>query len=225
MSNKLIIMQEHIENRIFTLRGVQVMIDFHLAELYQVETRALNQAVKRNAERFPKDFMFQLTKEEWLSVQSQIVLIERQNLKSQIVTSSEHGGRRKLPFVFTEQGVASLSGVLKSETATNVFIAIMRAFISMRKLLLNNASIFQRLDIIELKQIETNKKFEQVFKALERNKGIPFAKSHDRFLIIDGTEVYHLGASLKDLGKKLFAFSKLNKASVDNIMKLILELI
>ena len=155
-------MQEHIENRIFTLRGVQVMIDFHLAELYQVETRALNQAVKRNAERFPKDFMFQLTKEEWLSVQSQIVLIERQNLKSQIVTSSEHGGRRKLPFVFTEQGVASLSGVLKSETATNVFIAIMRAFISMRKLLLNNASIFQRLDIIELKQIETNKKFEQV---------------------------------------------------------------
>lgn len=225
MSNKLVILQEHIENRIFTLRGVQVMIDFHLAELYQVETRALNQAVKRNAERFPKDFMFQLTKEEWLSVQSQIVLIERQNLKSQIVTSSEHGGRRKLPFVFTEQGVASLSGVLKSETATNVFIAIMRAFISMRKLLLNNASIFQRLDIIELKQIENNKKFEQVFKALERNKGIPLSKSHDRFLIIDGTEVYHLGASLKDLGKKLFAFSKLNKNSVLNILNELEELV
>jgi hypothetical protein len=222
MSNKLIIMQEHIENRIFTLRGVQVMIDFHLAELYQVETKRLNEQVKRNKYRFPERFMFQLTVEEWIALQSQIATANMvQGLQSQIATAK----RRTLPYAFTEQGVAMISAVLNSDSAITASIMIIDAFISMRKLLLNNASIFQRLDIIELKQIETNKKFEQVFKALESNKEIPLAKSHDRFLIIDGTEVYHLGASLKDLGKKLFAFSKLNKNSVLNILNKLEELV
>lgn len=102
MANELILSQKEIENRIFTIRGVQVMLDTDLAIIYNVETRVLNQAVKRNIERFPDDFMFQLTEDEW------------KNLKSQIVMSSEHGGRRTRPYAFTEQGVSGLSGVLKS---------------------------------------------------------------------------------------------------------------
>ena len=100
MDDKAIISQKEIENKIFYIRGVQVMLDNDLAEIYRVETRVLNQAVKRNIERFPEDFMFQLTETEW------------ENLKSQNVMSSEHGGRRTLPFAFTEQGVAMLSAVL-----------------------------------------------------------------------------------------------------------------
>lgn len=293
MSNELSISKKQIENKIFNIRGVQVMIDSDLAEMYQVETRVLNQAVKRNIDRFPSDFMFQLTQEEW------------NNLTSQNVTSSEHGGRRKLPFAFTEQGVSGLSGVLKSETASKIHVAIMRAFVEMRKLIANHNGLLQRMDGIERKQLETDQKFERVFKALEGNtvptqgvffdgqvfdayelaskiirsakqnivlidnypnettlthlakkkKGVAvllltktisqkltldvqkaneqygnftaktFTQSHDRFLIIDQKEIYHLGASLKDLGRKWFAFSKLEKESVSNIMNSILELI
>ena len=282
--------RKNIENRIFTIRGVQVIIDRDLAEMYQVETRVLNQAVKRNIERFPDDFMFQLNETEW------------NILKSQFVISSSHGGSRKLPYVFTEQGVAGLSGVLKSEISIKVNIAIMRAFVTLRKLLLENVTVFRRLDRIELKQLENEQKFEQVFKALESKNELPtqgiffdgqifdayklvseiirsarqsivlidnyidettltilskkgintkvllltksitkqlildiekanqqyknftlheFNKSHDRFLIIDETEIYHLGASLKDLGRKWFAFSRMDKCSVDSILKAI----
>src|SRR5690554_6167272 len=102
MSKEIQISQQHIENRIYTIRGEQVMLDKDLAEMYQVETKYINRAVKRNEERFPNYFMFQLTDKEW------------ENLKFQFGTSSEHGGRRTLPFVFTEQGVAMLSAVLRS---------------------------------------------------------------------------------------------------------------
>ena len=120
------------------------MIDRDLAELYGVETRRLNEQVKRNIERFPEDFMFQLTSNEF------------DNLKSQIATSS-WGGVRKMPYAFTEQGVAMLSGVLKSPTAVEVNIRIMRAFVSMRHFMVNNGAIFQRLETIEFNQLESNK--------------------------------------------------------------------
>ena len=273
--------QEDIKSKIYTIRMVQVMLDGDLAGIYKVDTRVLNQAVKRNSERFPPLFMFQLTEQEY------------KNLISQSVTSnSRWGGRRKLPYAFTEQGVAMLSGVLKSDTAVKVSIQIMAAFVAMRRFISSNAQIFHRLDFVEKKQIEHDKKFDQIFDAIQ-SKGIKpekgiffegqifdaykfvaniirssttsiilidnyvddsvltlfdkrgknvqvsiftkeitkqlsldlskynsqysnieikeFKQSHDRFLIIDNNEVYHLGASLKDLGKKWFAFSKFDK--------------
>ena len=269
-----------IENLIHVIRGQQVMIDSDLAKLYGVETKVLNQAVKRNLSRFPEDFMFQLSKDEF------------QGLRSQIVTSNEgnrRGGVRYMPYVFTENGVAMLSSVLKSESAIKVNIQIMRAFVAMRNFLMNNVAIFQRMERIELKQLKTDEKVDAIFdklnsceepkqgiffngqifdayvfiadlirKAKQRiilfdnyiddtvlvqlSKRVPgvtvdiydanistqlrqdveahnaqypgvtlhrYNKAHDRFLVID-EEVYHIGASLKDLGKKLFGFSKMD---------------
>ncbi|RYD74321.1 MAG: ORF6N domain-containing protein [Sphingobacteriales bacterium] len=282
MENKLIISRKEIENRIYNIRGQQVMLDSDLAGIYQVETKVFNQAVKRNAERFPANFRFQLTQDEFDTI----------NLRSQIVTSSlNYGGRRYLPYVFSEQGIAMLSAILRSEVAVKVSIEIMEAFVEMRKILINNASLFHRLDKIEIKQLEADQKFEEIFKALESDKlhsekGIfydgqifdaytfvsdiirnakssiilldnyvddtvltllgkrkdkvtatiytksisnqlrldvqrynsqyppikieIFPDAHDRFLIIDDTELYHIGASLKDLGKKWFAFSRMD---------------
>ena len=130
------------------------MVDRDLAELYGVMVKRLNEQVKRNKERFPVEFMFQLTNEEW------------NNLKSQIATSS-WGGKRKLPYVFTEQGVAMLSAVLRSETAVKVSIKIMQAFVEMKRFIATNAAIFHRLEKVELKQLETDNRINQVFKALE----------------------------------------------------------
>ena len=270
---------KHIENKIFTNRGVQVMLDSDLAELYQVETKVLNQAVKRNIDRFPESFRFQLNDEE----------------KSELVTNCDRFDKLKHsssnPYAFTEQGVAMLSAVLRSDVAVKTSIQIMQAFVNMRKFLLNNASLFQRLDQLETKQLKTDEKVEKVFKALEAGivqpeKGIFFEgeifdayslvskiiksanesiilidnyvddsvltlltkrggnvsatiytqkitkalrldlekhneqyspiqihtlkNSHDRFLIIDEMHLYHIGASLKDLGKKWFAFSQMD---------------
>src|SRR5690349_11085355 len=123
-----IIPDEQVISKIYLIRGQKVMLDRHLAELYQVETRILNQAVRRNIDRFPKDFMFQLTRQEF------------ENLKSQIVTSS-WGGVRKLPFAFTEQGVAMLSGVLNSAIAIKVHIQIIRVFAKMKSLILTHKDI------------------------------------------------------------------------------------
>lgn len=293
MSKELIISQKQIENRICTIRGNQVMMDRDLAEMYQVGTKVLNQAVKRNIERFPESFRFQLSDNE----------------KNELVTncdrfeSLKHSSNN--PYAFTEQGVAMLSAVLRSDVAVKVSIQIINAFIEMRKLIANHSGLLQRMEGIERKQLEADHKFEQVLKALEGNK-IPtqgvffdgqifdayelasriirsaqksivlidnyidestfmqlakkkkgvnaalltkatdkkltldlqkaneqygnftlkaFTKSHDRFLIIDGKEVYHLGASLKDLGKKWFAFSKMEAKSVEGIMKEIKDLI
>lgn len=303
MSKELTISQTQLESRIFTVRGVQVMIDYHLSELYNVETKRINEQVKRNIKRFPESFMFQLSASEWESLQSQIATTEKvSDLRSQIATAK----RRTLPYMFTEQGVAMLSAVLNSDTAINVSVQIMNAFVKMRHILLENSLINHRLDKMELKQLETDQKFEQLFKALEDKSLTPkqgiffdgqifdaytftgdlirsakqslilidnyiddtvltlftkrkenvsadiftknisnqlqldidrhnqqystiniyrFDKAHDRFLIIDQEEVYHFGASLKDLGKKWFAFSKMDKTSVENILTQIKELI
>ena len=289
MGNK-IIQTDSIQNKIHTIRGVQVMLDSDLAELYEVQTKNLNLAVKRNIERFPDIFRFQLTEEE------------NKSLRLQIETSKEsRGGRRYLPYVFSEQGVAMLSAVLRSETAVKVSIQIMQAFVEMKNFIATNGAIFQRLERVEQKQILTDQKFEQIFKALEdksikpkqgifydgqvfdayvfvadliktaknsiilidnyideavltfftkRNNNVAFTiytkniskqmaldlkkhneqyppveikefkNAHDRFLILDDKELYHFGASLKDLGKKWFAFSKLEMDALNIIANL-----
>ena len=288
MNNLPIISQKHIESQIFTIRGLQVMIDRDLAEMYQVETKVLNQAVKRNSERFPIQFRFQLTENEKIEL---VTICDR-------FDSLKHSSSN--PNVFTEQGVAMLSAVLRSKIAVQISIQIINAFVEMRKFIANHYGLLQRMDGIERKQLETDKKFEQVFKALESKNAIPnqgvffdgqvfdayelaskiirsakksivlidnyidestlthlskktkavkvllltktmsnqltldvkkaneqygdfeirvFVNSHDRFIIIDNSDVYHLGASLKDLGKKWFAFSKMDKSSVSSIIK------
>lgn len=288
MSKELTISQKEIESRIFVFRDSQVMLDRDLAEMYQVETKVLNQAVKRKIERFPQQFRFQLTEDEKMELVTNCDRLE----------SLKHSSTN--PFAFTEQGVAMLSAVLRSDVAVKVSIQIINAFVEMRKLIANHSGLLQRMDGIERKQLETDQKFEKVFKALESKDLIPtqgvffdgqvfdayelaskiirsakknivlidnyidestlthlskktktvkvllltktisqqltldvkkaneqysnfelktFTKSHDRFLIIDHTEVYHLGASLKDLDKKWFAFSKLEKNSIANILK------
>lgn len=141
---------EIIQRKIFEIRNQKVMLDFDLSELYEIETRVLNQAVKRNRTRFPPDFMFQLNEAEFT------------NLKSQFVTSS-WGGTRKMPFAFTEQGVAMLSSVLHSSKAIEVNISIMRAFVYFRKLILSNKELSNKLVAMEEKY---NKKFKDVFDAL-----------------------------------------------------------
>ena len=298
MSDKMLVRNEEIRSRIYTVRGIQVMLDSDLAMLYGVETRALNQAVKRNIERFPKEFAFQLTAEENDSLRSQNVILEKNALWSQnVILENKRGKHRKyLPYAFTEQGVAMLSGVLKSAKAVQISIQIINAFVAMRRFIASNAEVFQRLGAVERKQIEhkadTDHKFEQIFNAIEErsikpkqgiffdgqifdahqfvsdliraarksiividnyiddtvltlfskadkkvritiltrtiskqlaldvkkyNEQYPaitikeFHNSHDRFLIIDGKIVYHFGASLKDLGKKWFAFSRFDK--------------
>lgn len=288
MSKELIISQKLIENRIFTIRGVQVMLDRDLAEIYQVEVKRLNEQVKRNIERFPELFRFQLNNEE----------------KSELVANCDRFETLKHsstnPYAFTEQGVAMLSAVLRSDIAIKVSILIINVFVEMRKLITSHSGLLHRMDGIERKLLETDHKFDKIFKALEKKDNIPnqgvffdgqifdayeltskiirsakksivlidnfidestlthlskkakavkvllltknitrqvsldvkkaneqynnfelkiFTKSHDRFLIIDYTEVYHLGASLKDLGKKWFAFSKLEKNSIAAIIK------
>jgi len=154
MSGSELIDVEDIRNRIYSIRGVQVMLDEDLALLYGVETRVLNQAVKRNKERFLEEFMFQLTENE-LNI-----------LKSQIVIPS-WGGRRTIPYAFTEQGVAMLSAVLKSETAIKISVQIINAFVAMRRFIASNAQIFQRLDTLEIKQLKTDKKIDYVLNAIE----------------------------------------------------------
>ncbi len=277
-----------IKNKIHTIRGLQVMLDRDLAKLYDVKTRALKQAVNRNKERFPSDFMLILTENEVEIMVSQNVIPSKQHL----------GGA--LPYAFTEQGVANLSSVLTNDKAIEVNIQIMRAFVSMRKFISTNAQIFQKLDRTEQKLLEHDHKFEQVFQAIESKnikpeKGIffngqvfdsykfisdlirtakksiilidnyvddsvltlftkrkdnitvtiytkeiskqlkldlkkynsqypkiiikEFKHSHDRFMIIDDN-VYHIGASLKDLGKKWFAFSKFGKEALMLLKKL-----
>ena len=169
-----------IQNRIFTIRNVQVMIDNDLAEMYGVELKRLNEQVKRNIQRFPESFRFQLTVSESAKLiansdrfenqRSQNATIENEEniLRSQNATIEDKRGkhRKYLPYVFTEQGVSMLSAVLRSETAIKVSITIMNAFVEMRKFIASNASIFNRLDNLEIKQLETDRKFEKVLKAL-----------------------------------------------------------
>ena len=270
-----------IKSLIYVVRGQQVMLDSDLAMLYQVETKVFNQAVSRNIERFPENFRFQLTKEEF------------EALRSQIATSNGRGGRRYRPYMFTEQGIAMLSGVLRSDVAIQVSIRIMNTFVEMRRFIANNALLFEKVSDIELKQLEyqksTDEKFDKVFQYIEdhaeseqkiffdgqiydafslitsiiqkatkeiilidgyvdvdtlnilakKNIGVDvkiytYASApltnrdaanfnaqyptltvkktqvfHDRFIILDGKTAYHIGASIKDAGKKCFGISVL----------------
>jgi len=293
-NNKILVYDSaSLQQKIFTIRGEQVMVDRDLAELYQVLTKRLNEQVKRNIERFPEIFRFQLSDYEKHELVANCDRFE--NLKHSSVN----------PYVFTEQGVAMLSAVLKSEIAVKVSIQIIDAFIVMRKFIINNAQLFQRIDTVEKRQLkhemETDEKFEKVFNELQssqlepkqgiffdgqifdahkfvsglirkaeksillidnyiddtvldlftkRKKNVAvtiltkkitkelaldlnkfnaqypvieikeFSDSHDRFMIIDNEDVYHLGASLKDLGKKWFAFSKFDKSAFLILKKL-----
>ena len=193
MENEISTLQ--IEKKIFVIRGVQVMIDRDIAELYGVETRVLNQAVKRNIERFPEEFMFQLTREEIDFLKSQIVISrEPDSVMSQFVTSAktnfvmsqiatsrnnmftgQEGGTRKLPFAFTEQGCAMLSSVLRSETEVQVSIQIMKAFVSMHHFVQSNSQIFAELKSIREHQLETDvhlkesdKRIDQLFTLMDK---------------------------------------------------------
>ena len=201
---------DNIEPLIKIIRGQQVMLDRDLATLYGVETKRLNEQVKRNIKRFPEDFMFQLTKDECL--------------RSQIATLNEGRGQhlKYMPYVFTENGVAMLSSVLRSDTAIEVNIRIMRAFTSMRHFLQNNAEVFQRLSTMEYHQLEMQRQFQL---DIDRHNAQyapidveTFHLSHDRFLCIDD-DVYHIGASIKDLGKKWFGFSKMEILTPDELVE------
>ena len=281
--------EDSIKDKIYNIRGMKVMLDKDLAELYEVSTGRLNEAVKRNKERFPKDFMFQLTKDEFKNWVSQFA-----------IANSNSMGFRISPHVFTEQGVTALSGVIKSKKAIEINIKIVRAFVSMRKFISQNSEMIPNSDYVYKKLFEHENKLEIIHKAMEdniltkkrgvfvdgeifeahkfisdliksakesiilidnyiddsvltlfseRNKDVKviiytrdiskklkldlekfneqyepieikkFNKSHDRFLIIDD-DIYHFGASLKDLGKKWFAFSKFEKEAVKILNKL-----
>ena len=273
-----------IKSMIYMIRGQQVMLDSDLAMLYQVETGAVNRAVKRNKERFPDDFCFQLTEEEFLRCQIGI---------SKDGNSKGRGGRRYMPYAFTEQGVSMLSAILRSEVAIRVSIEIMRVFVEMRHFIASNTLLFEKVSNLELKQLEyqksTDERFDKVFRYIEdhteseqkvffdgqiydafslitsiirkaskeiilidgyadidtlnilskKNKGVSvkiYTYScarltnkdiskfnsqypsltvkkthvfHDRFIILDGQTAYHIGASIKDAGKKCFGISLL----------------
>lgn len=284
--SEIIVSDKTIQKLIFVVREQQVMMDSDLAALYQVETKVFNQAVKRNIARFPNAFRFQLTNEEY------------EGLRSQIVTSNGRGGRRYLPYVFTEQGIAMLSAVLNSDIAIQVSIQIMTAFVEMRRFLVNNTVLFEKISEVNWRQQEyekkTDERFEKVFDYIAENNEVKqkiffdgqiydafsllvelvgkaensiilidnyvdvdtlniLAKKkrnvnvciytvkqtkltaadvkyfnmqypklevkytgvfHDRFLLLDGSCIYHIGASLKDAGKKCFAINRMNDKSI-----------
>ena len=297
---------DFIRSRIFSVRGVQVILDSDLAEIYQVETRVFNQSVKRNESRFPPNFRFRLSMEEYRSLISQIVTSKEER-------GETRGGRQKAPYVFTEQGVAMLSGVLKSEVAVQVSIRLMNVFVAMRRRLASIAPVMSRIDAMEQRQIadrtrneenqrRNEERFDTIFKAMDGGDFPPqkvffegkhydaysFAKKlvrkaakkivlvdgysdevtldvlsqkkggvevlvatsqkmidrhltpvavakfnkqnptltvktvgmfHDRFLIIDNKELYHFGASLKDLGRQYCAVSKMDAMFIPSILE------
>ncbi len=160
---------QSIQNRIYEIRGERVMLDRDLAALYEVETKALNLAVKRNIKRFPKDFMFQLTKEEFeaLRLQFETSNIRVNPLRLQNETSKGRGGTRYLPYAFTEQGFAILSGTLNSDKAINMNIAIMRAFVEVRKILLKQTDLKEQLKEIKERLGEHDAQLNQIYDAME----------------------------------------------------------
>ena len=159
---------QSIQNRIYEVRGERIMLDRDLAYLYGTETKVLNLSVKRNIKRFPKDFMFQLTKEEFESLRFQIETTENNNsLRLQIETSKGRGGTRYLPYAFTEQGVAMLSGVLNSDKAISMNIAIMRAFIQIKKALLKQSDLKEQLKEIKDRLGEHDVQLNQIYDAME----------------------------------------------------------
>ena len=161
------ISNEEIKNLIYTIRGKQVMLDSDVAMLYHYETKNINKAVKRNIERFPEEFCFQLTDEEVKILRFQIG-----TSNDNTISKESRGGRRYLPYVFTEQGIAMLAGVLKNEIAVAVSINIIKSFIEMRKFLNSNGQVFERLTNVEYKLLEHDKKFDKVFNQLQQEENI-----------------------------------------------------
>ncbi len=278
---------EEIKNLIYTIRGKQVMLDSDVAMLYHYETKKINQTVKRNIERFPEKFCFKLTEKELETMWSQFVTTSK-------LEANKYRSKKYLPYVFTEQGIAMLSGLLKNDIAVQVSINIMDAFVEMRKFLLANGQVFERLTNVEYKLLEHDKKFDMLFDQLQHeenikqkiffggqiydaysliidiikkaskkiliidnyiddsvlkmlakkknnvevviltsnnsniqnidvqkfNKEYPILKVaktnkfHDRFIVIDNKEMYHLGASIKDLGKKCFGINKIEDIGI-----------
>ena len=170
--NKLAIQNElaieEIKNLIYTIRGKQVMIDSDVAMLYHYETKNVNKAVKRNIDRFPEEFCFQLTENEFETLRFQIGT-SKQNLK---INDELRGGRRYLPYVFTEQGIAMLAGVLKNDIAVKVSINIIKSFIEMRKFISLNGQVFERLTNVEYQLQEHNKKFDEIFNQLQLEENV-----------------------------------------------------
>lgn len=202
--------QKLIQNMVYVIRGKQVMLDSDLAALYQVETKRLNEAVKRNMERFPLEFRFQLTEEEFHLLRSQFATSKERTEEG----GENRGGRTYLPYAFTEQGIAMLSAVLKSKTAIQVSINIMNTFVVMRKFM--GTQNFYTAKYTKLTAMDIAA-FNNQYPKLEVKITSAF---HDRFLILDREKVYHVGASLKDAGKKCFAVSLLDD---DKILKAILH--
>ena len=289
--NKLVakneISNEEIKKLIYTIRGKQVMLDSDVAMLYQYTTKNINKAVKRNIDRFPEDFCFQLTESEFQELRFQIGTLNRKANNGNVT-------RKYLPYVFTEQGISMLSGILRNEIAIKVSINIIRAFVEMRKFLATNGQLFERLTNVEYKLLDHDKKFDHIFNQLQqeqnikqkiffegqiydaysliidiirkamkkiliidnyiddsilkmltkKNKNVEVViltsnksniqqidiqkfnkeyptlkiaktnKFHDRFIIIDDKEMYHLGASIKDLGKKCFGINKIEDIEI-----------
>lgn len=158
---------QSIQHRIYKLRGERVMLDRDLAALYEIVTKSLNLSVKRNIKRFPTDFMFQLTKEEFESLRLQIETSENNPLRLQIETSKGRGGTRYLPYAFTEQGVAMLSGIINSDKAINMNIAIMRAFVDVRRLLLKQTDLKEQLKEIKQRLGEHDAQLNNIYDAME----------------------------------------------------------
>lgn len=158
-----------IQNRIYEIRGERVMLDFDLSVLYEVPTKVLNQAVKRNIKRFPKDFMFRLTLEEWQEMWSQIVATQEgvKTTRSQIVTTQESRRKDNTPFAFTEQGVAMLSGILNSDKAIAMNIAIMRAFVEIRGILIQETDLRMQLNEIRERLGEHDTQLNAIYDAME----------------------------------------------------------
>lgn len=160
---------QSIQNRIYEIRGQRVMLDFDLAELYEVETKVLNQAVRRNLKRFPEDFMFQLSQEEWQEIRSSKINPEGTTLRSQIVTLKTGRGQHSkyTPHAFTEQGVAMLSGILNSDKAINMNITIMRAFVAIRRLALSQSDIVMQLHQLKQRIGEHDMQLSSIYDAIE----------------------------------------------------------
>ncbi len=171
---KELIPEEAIEKKIYLIRGQKVMLDSELAELYGVSTKRLNEQVRRNIKRFPEDFMFQLNDEEFNILKSQIVI---SSLRSQIATS-KRGGRRYLPYAFTEQGVAMLSTVLNSERAIQVNIAIMRAFVKLREILSTHKELAYKLNELERKTERHDTQIQAIFEAIRQLMTPPEKPKH-----------------------------------------------
>ena len=164
---------QSIQNRIYEVKGERVILDFDLAELYEVETKVLNQAVKRNIKRFPADFMFRLSISEWQNIRSQFVTLNtnnnnQQSMRSQIVTTSQSKRNTNVtPYAFTEQGVAMLSGILNSDKAINMNISIMRAFVEIRKIVLKQNDLKEQLREIKERLGEHDAQLNQIYDAME----------------------------------------------------------